>query len=99
VSGERVLRVEIAAPEEVRLKNCMELLHADEESARSLIAREDRARELWRSLAGPEEDAGQGAPVRLDVSYFGAVRTADILADMVRRLETTESEEDAVSGE
>jgi len=83
----RCLNVFLYSPDEVRVRNCMEMLHTDENYARTLIASEDRARREYRkrfSADFPDEVAGR--QLLLDTSAFGVEQSARILESAARYL-------------
>lgn len=83
----RVMSIFIYAEDEVRVKNCMELLHTDEESARELIERQDCAREEYRRRFCPEllreTDCRH---ILIDSGKFGVENSADVLAALAKSL-------------
>lgn len=81
----RCMNVFLFAPDEVRLKNCVELLHTDEEAARALIRREDSAREAYRGRFCPDrKDETSGRHLMIDTSFLGVEETAALLEHAVR---------------
>ncbi len=83
----RCMNVYIFAPDEVRLQNCVRMLHTDEEAARALIHREDKAREDYRrQFCSHASDVTYGRHILMDSSLFGAEESARILEQAARYL-------------
>ena len=83
----RALHVYIYAPDEVRLKNSMEMLHTGEEEARALIQNEDRARDAYRKrFAKNAGDEIAGRHLLIDSGRFGVETSAKILAQAAEYL-------------
>ena len=83
----RCLNVFLFAPDEVRIRNCMEMLHTDETYARTLIASEDRTRREYRKRFSADfPDEVTGRQLLLDSSVFGVEESARILASAARYL-------------
>lgn len=81
----RILNVYVYAPEEQRLKNCVESLQMDLKTAKQMIKDVDRARENYRRRYCPEwKNIYDGYDLMIDSSRFGIEGTARILADIVR---------------
>ncbi|MBP3873676.1 MAG: cytidylate kinase-like family protein [Lachnospiraceae bacterium] len=83
----RALHVFIFASEEVRIRNTMDMLHTDEDAARTLMKNEDRAREAYRRrFSTHPDDEVAGHHILIDSGKLGAAKTADILAQAAKYL-------------
>lgn len=83
----RCMNVFLYAPDEVRLENCMKLLHTDREAARSLIAREDQTRDAYRRrFVTDGQDVTEGRHILLDTSFLGVQESAALLEHAVHSL-------------
>lgn len=79
---DRCLNVYIFAPDQVRLENCIRMLHTDEEAARALIRREDTARDAYRKkFCGHAPEQTYGRHILIDSSMFGVEKSTDILEE------------------
>jgi len=84
-SHPRCLNLFIFAPEEVRIKNCMEMLHTDRDDALRMIRSEDRAREEYRRLfSSHPEDETYGRHLLIDSSVLGIEKSAQMIAAVAR---------------
>ena len=83
----RVLNVYIFAPEEARLRNCVEKLGMEEKTARKLLREVDRARETYRlRYCDGVKSVLDHRDLLIDSSRFGPKDTAKLLCGMVREV-------------
>ena len=81
----RLLSVYIYAPEESRIRNCVERLGMDEREARRMINDVDTARENYHKTYIPGyKSPFSGRNLCIDSSKFGVTGTARILENIVR---------------
>lgn len=79
------LNVYIYAPYKARLRNCIDYLRMDEETAKRMIQKVDRARDKYhKRYAGYLPHDYQHKEVLIDSSVFGIDGTAKVLAATVR---------------
>ena len=82
----RLLSVYIYAPEEDRIKNCIERLGMEEKVARKMMNEVDNARENYHKTYIPGyKNAFSGRDICIDSSTFGVEGSAHILEDIVRK--------------
>ena len=83
----RCLNVYIFAPDRVRIENCVRMLNTDEQAARALIRREDKARDAYRAMfCTKASDPTYGRQLLIDTSIFGVDESTKILEEAVRYL-------------
>lgn len=84
---ENHLNVYIYAPVEARLRNCVEILKMDEQTAKKMIREVDRSRELYHRRYCPEyAGPSTNKDIMLDSSRFGVEGTAKILVGLVKEM-------------
>lgn len=79
------LRVYIYAPYEERYRNCVDILHMDQESAKKMIRKVDKARKAYHlHYAGYVPENQDNQDVLINSSILGINGTAEALAAMVK---------------
>lgn len=79
------LRVYIYAPYEERYRNCVDILHMDQESAKKMIRKVDKARKAYHlHYAGYVPENQDHQDVLINSSILGINGTAEALAAMVK---------------
>ena len=79
------LNVFVYAPEEARLKNCVENLQMDPQTAKKMMRDVDAARNRYHKAYIPGwQSVFDHKDIMIDSSRFGIDGTAKILADIVR---------------
>lgn len=83
----RVLNVYIYAPEEARLRNCVEKLGMEEKAAHKMLREVDRARETYRlCYCDGVKSVLDHRDLLMDSSRFGPEVTAKLLCGVVRQV-------------
>ena len=81
-----VLRIYIYAPYKVRVKNCVEELHLEEDVAKKMIKAVDEARDNYHMhYAGFLPNDQRFKEIMIDSSMLGTEGTADYLVEAVKR--------------
>lgn len=81
------LNVFIYAPEEERYLNCVNTLGMEPKEARDMIAKVDKARELyWKKYTGHTPDDFESNHLMINSSLFGVTGTAKLLASIAKSL-------------
>lgn len=84
--SKNVVHIYIYAPVEERLKNCVDYLNMDVETARKMIKRVDKAREGYhRNYAGFFPQDCRYKQVEIDSSLLGIEGTARALSEIVKQ--------------
>lgn len=79
------LRVHIYAPYEARYRNCVDMLRLDQESAKKMIKKVDRARKAYHlHYAGYAPGDPDNLDLMINSDVFGVNGTAEALAELVR---------------
>lgn len=79
------LHIYIYAPYSARFRNCVDILKMEDDEARKMIARVDKARDNYhRNYAGYLPSDCNHKDVMIDSSQFGIEGTAKILANIAR---------------
>ncbi len=80
------INIFIYAPYEKRLKNCIEELGMNEEEAKDMIAKVDKARENYHQYyTGMPAATINGRQILIDSSFVGVDRTAEMLAEIIKK--------------
>lgn len=80
------MHIYIYAPYEVRVQQCVENLNMDIQEARQMIVDVDEARDNYHMhYAGYLPDDKNHKDIMMDSSFLGVEKTAQFLADVVRR--------------
>lgn len=81
------LNIYVYAPYEVRLKNCIDILHMSPKVAKRMIRDVDKAREHYRlRYCKDVENIYDGYDFMIDSNRFGVHESADIFTDIVKRM-------------
>lgn len=79
------LRVYIYAPYEARYRNCVDMLRLDQESAKKMIKKVDKARKAYHlHYAGYAPGDPDNLDLMINSDVFGVNGTAEALANLVR---------------
>lgn len=88
----RCLNVYIFAPDQVRVENCVRMLHTSEQAARALIRGEDNARDAYRArFCRHAGDPTYGRHLLIDTSIFGVEESTKMLEEAARYLFSCEN--------
>lgn len=80
------INIFIYAPYEKRLKNCIEVLGMNENEAKDMIAKVDKARDNYHQYyTGMPAATINGRQIMIDSSFVGVEHTAEMLADMIKK--------------
>jgi len=83
----KCLNIYLFAPDNVRLENCVRMLHTDEDTARTLMRREDRAREAYRNkFCKQGSDPTHGRHLLIDTSVFGVSESTRMIREAAEYL-------------
>lgn len=84
---ERCLNIFIYAPDEARIRNCIEFLHTSPEAAKSLIETEDRVRDTYRGRFCPDvKSMIDGRHLCIDSSRLGLEESAKLCVEAAKYL-------------